>query len=124
MGFIELYIVNKSREKRWSTIPPCSRWYIDTDLPPASYWSMHRGEPIPRQDQWAIPGEVLELVVVFIDSVEAYYGVPRGPVRTLRILRRVRLNEDHTSYKELFHSPLYREWKQQGSLPELDPCFL
>ncbi len=113
---IELYLVFPQTHLPWKY----SRWYVNRDLPPGIYWRQHRGIPLAFEERKVRPGEAVELVALEIsEGPQSYYGILHGLARQLHLLRRVRLNADDT-YTDLFQSPLYEHWKNEGSLPDFD----
>jgi hypothetical protein len=92
-------------------------WFAGFDLPPGLHWHPSQYQEHTRRNLPVLPGERIELVTVLKKAHARFY---RGlPLQFLRdrphVLRRVRLTREY-GYQELYQSPLYWQWLQEGGL--------
>lgn len=86
-------------------------WFAGLDLPPGLYWHPGQYHERTRRNLPVLPGERIELVTVLRkDHSRFCQGIPlQLHCDRLHVLRRVQLTRDYT-YRELYQSPLYRQW--------------
>lgn len=93
------------------------KWFAGVDLPPGLYWHPDQYHERTRRNLPVLPGERIELVTVLRkDHSRFCQGVPLHlHCDRLHVLRRVQLTRDYV-YRELYQSPLYRQWLQTSQL--------